>query len=55
MCKGGGQEWGREAQNGGNRVGGAMSIGLTNAKGTEGYAMAQEIADKLEQGKTPTA
>ena len=32
-----------------------MSIGLTNAKGTEGYAMAQEIADKLEQGKTPTA
>lgn len=55
MCKSVGQEFLQEDQNGGNRLEEAMSIGLTNAKGTECYAMAQEIADKLEQGKTPTA
>ena len=33
----------------------AQQAASTNAKGTEGYAMAQEIAAKLEQGKTPTA
>ena len=55
MCKSVGQEFLQEDQNGGNRLEEAMSIGLTNAKGTEGYAMAQEIAAKLERGKTPTA
>lgn len=40
---------------GNNQLGAVMALGITNAKGTEGYALAERMMQQIESGRQPTA